>query len=108
MCWRASDSDDVYVEWQAVRGDCGWWAWQVGDEAGRLCDGVCAAVGAQFLGMAVFGAAWLAQCGQTTPAFLSAISFRNAVKVWPQCWHKTSTVGSPIVFRTSQSIQLPL
>jgi hypothetical protein len=29
---------------------------------------------------------------------LSAISFKNAVKVWPQFLHKTSIVGSLIVF----------
>ena len=39
-----------------------------------------------------------AQDGQVTSAFLSAISVKNAVKVWPQCLHKTSIVGSVIVF----------
>jgi hypothetical protein len=39
------------------------------------------------------------QYGQVTLAFLAAISFKNAVKVWPQFLHTTSTVGSPIIFR---------
>jgi len=42
--------------------------------------------------------------GQTTSAFFSAISCKNAVKVCPQFLHKTSIVGSLIVFSVSCSI----
>ena len=57
--------------------------------------------------MASFGpqfSPFLRHRGQTTSAFLSAISCKNAVKVWPQFLHRTSIVGSLIVFSVSCSV----
>ncbi|HXR16744.1 MAG TPA: hypothetical protein VN777_11150 [Terriglobales bacterium] len=48
-------------------------------------------------GVTFFTRLLLLQQGQVTSAFLSAISFKNAVNVWPQFLHNTSIVGSSIV-----------